>query len=226
MKTYQIPPEEEVSQFNDLDLSATYSYANYLKWTFNERLELIKGKIFKMSPAPARIHQKVSWEMSKELSKYLEGKNCEAYAAPFDVRLPRKSKASSSVTVTPLKLRESEVLGSMKDKDIITVVQPDICVICDPSKLDDRGCIGAPDIVVEILSPGNSKKELRNKYEVYEESGVKEYWIVWPEHKTFMKYALDDKGKYQPSRVMTLGDEVTTPVLPGFVLRLDDVFKD
>jgi Uma2 family endonuclease len=205
MKTYQIPPEEEVSQFNDLDLSATYSYANYLKWTFDERLELIKGKIFKMSPAPSRIHQKISQEISGMLFGFLKERTCEVYTAPFDIRLPRKSNA---------------------DKDIITVVQPDICVICDPSRLDDRGCIGAPDIVVEILSPGNSKKELRSKYEVYEESGVKEYWIVWPEHKTFVKYALDDKGKYQPSRVMTLGDEVTTPVLPGFVLKLDEVFKD
>jgi Uma2 family endonuclease len=119
--------------------------------------------------------------------------------------LPRKSKA---------------------DKDITTVVQPDICVICDLSKLDDKGCIGAPDIVVEILSPGNNKKELRNKYEVYEESGVKEYWIVWPEHKNFLKYTLDDQGKYQPSRVMIAGDEVVTPILPGFVLKLDEVFRD
>src|SRR5690606_39235284 len=108
------------------------------------------------------------------------------YTAPFDVRLPKKSRA---------------------DKEIFTVVQPDICVICDPEKLDDRGCIGAPDIVVEILSPGNNRKELRNKHEIYEESGVKEYWIVWPIEKTFMKYVLDEQGKYQPSRIMTLGDE-------------------
>jgi Uma2 family endonuclease len=216
MKTYQIPPEEQVSQFNDLDLSATYSYANYLRWTFDERLELIKGKIFKMSPAPTRTHQKVSMEISRNLANHLKGQNCEVYTAPFDVRLPRKNKLSPSASPS----------RPMNDKDIITVVQPDICVICDPSKLDDRGCVGAPDIVVEILSRGNSRKELHHKYEVYEESGVKEYWIVWPEHKTFMKYALDNKGKYQPSRVMTLGDEVTTPVLPGFILRLDEVFKD
>jgi Uma2 family endonuclease len=205
MKAYPDNPEEEVSQFNELDLSGTYSYAHYLKWAFDERLELIKGKIFKMSPAPARIHQEVSREISKRLFNHLDGMKCKAYSAPFDVRLPRKSKA---------------------DKDIATVVQPDICVICDLSKLDDKGCIGAPDIVVEILSPGNNKKELRNKYEVYEESGVKEYWIVWPEHKNFLTYTLDDQGKYQPSRVMTLGDEVTTPILPGFVLKLDEVFRD
>jgi Uma2 family endonuclease len=176
-----------------------------MKWTFDERLELIKGKIFKMSPAPTRNHQKVSQEIFVKLFNFLKPNPCEVYIAPFDVRLPRKSKA---------------------DKDITTVVQPDICVICDPSKLDDRGCIGPPDIVVETLSPGNTSKELRNKYEAYEESGVKEYWIVWPEHKTFVRYTLDEKGKYQPSRVMTLGDEVITPILPGFVLRLDEVFRD
>jgi Uma2 family endonuclease len=205
MKAYPNNPEEEVSQFNELDLSGTYSYAHYLKWAFDERLELIKGKIFKMSPAPARIHQEISIRMSTRMFNFLNDKDCKIYTAPFDVRLPRKSKA---------------------DKDISTVVQPDICVVCDPSKLDYRGCIGAPDIVVEILSPGNNKKELRNKYEIYEESGVKEYWIVWPEHKTFLKYTLDDQGKYQPSRVMIAGDEVVTPILPGFVLKLDEVFRD
>src|ERR1700761_143012 len=104
-----------------------------------------------------------------------------------------------------------------KDNDIYTVLQPDLCVICDPSKLDKCGCIGAPDIVVEILSPGNNKKELKNKYEVYEEAGVLEYWIIHPLEKTFMKYVLVD-GLFQPSRLLTMGDEVTTPVLPGFVL--------
>jgi Uma2 family endonuclease len=203
MKEYHQP--KIVNELNELDLSSTYNYANYLKWAFDERVEIVKGRLFKMTPAPSRIHQKISWAVSRVISKYLDGKKCEAYTAPFDVRLPRKSK---------------------EDKEIFTVVQPDMCVICDPSKLDDRGCIGAPDIVVEILSPGNNKKELQNKYEVYEESGVKEYWIVWPEHKTFLKYTLNVNGKYQPSRVMTVGEEVDTPILPGFVLKLEEVFQD
>ena len=188
----------------ELDFSKDYTYADYLKWTFEERLELIKGKLFKMSPAPNRMHQKLSLEIARELSNYLKGKPCEVYVAPFDVRLPRKSKA---------------------DKDIITVVQPDICVICDPAKLDDRGCLGAPDIVVEILSPGNNKKELQNKYEIYEESGVKEYWIVVPQEKTFLKYVLTEEGQFQASRLLTVGDEVATPILPGFVLQLTDLFE-
>src|ERR1700742_3184428 len=100
-------------QLAELDFSKDYTYADYLKWTFEERLELIKGKLFKMSPAPNRMHQKLSLEIARELSNYLRGKPCEVYPAPFDVRLPRRSK---------------------DDKDIITVVQPDICVICDQDK--------------------------------------------------------------------------------------------
>jgi Uma2 family endonuclease len=146
--------------FAELDVNKVYTYADYFRWTFEERLELIKGKIFEMSPAPNRIHQKLSGDIYGQLWSFLKGNKCQVFAAPFDVRLPRKSKA---------------------DKDILTVLQPDICVICNPSKLDDRGCIGAPDIVVEILSPGNNAKELKNKYEVYEESVVKEYWVVSPQ---------------------------------------------
>lgn len=190
-------------QFAELDFAKDYTYADYLKWTFEERLELIKGKLFKMSPAPNRIHQELGFRMSGILYNYLKGKSYSAFPAPFDVRLPRKSK---------------------EDKDIITVVQPDICVVCDPSKLDDKGCIDAPDIVVEILSPGNNRTELRNKYEAYEEAGEKEYWVVHPQEKTFLKYVLTN-GKFQASRLMTVGDEVTTNVLPGFVLSLDEVFN-
>ncbi len=93
-------------------------------------------------------------------------------------------------------------------------------------KIDKKGCTGAPDIVVEILSPGNNKKELRNKYDVYEESGVKEYWIVSPQDKSFLQYTLTESGKYQASRLMTVGDEVITPVLPGLTLNLDTVFEN
>ncbi|MCH5717610.1 Uma2 family endonuclease [Niabella hibiscisoli] len=175
-----------------------------LEWQAEERLELIKGRIFKMSPATKRIHQKASVFILNQLFNFLHGKQCDVYNAPFDVHLPRNSK---------------------EDKEIVTVLQPDICVVYGQSKLDDKGCLSAPDIVVEILSPGNNRKELQNKYEVYEESGVKEYWIIHPDEKTFMKYTLDDDGHYQPSRLLTFGDIVTTPVLPGFTMVLDDVFN-
>lgn len=202
---YPAPNEEKVLSFEDLDLSLTYSYAHYLNWLFDERVELIRGKIFKMSPAPSRLHQGVSGGIYYKLTDYLKNKRCKVYAAPFDVRFPKESKA---------------------DKDIYTVLQPDVCVICDKTKLDDRGCIGAPDIVAEILSPGNNKMELLYKYHIYEEFGVKEYWIVSIAHKTFLKYTLDEHGKFQPSRLFTLSEEVGSSLLPGFVLNLDEVFED
>ncbi len=157
-----------------------------------------------MSPAPNRLHQKLSGYIFTKLSVFLEKKQCEVYSAPFDVRLPRKSK---------------------EDKDIITVLQPDICVICDKAKLDDRGCIGAPDIVVEILSPGNNSKELKNKFEIYEESGVSEYWVVSPQDQTFVVYTLAD-GRYQASRMMVAGDIVTSKTLSGFSINLSELFDN
>jgi Uma2 family endonuclease len=187
----------------DLDFTKDYTYADYLKWTFEERLELIKGKLFRMS-GPNSMHQRLAGRIAGPLYIYLKGKSCEFFIAPFDVRLTRLSK---------------------DDKDIVTMVQPDLCVICDPYKVDKRGCIGAPDIVVEILSPGNNKKELNFKYHVYEEECVQEYWVVIPQEKTFLQYILKF-GKYQPSRLLTIGDEVTTEVLPGFVLSLEELFQD
>lgn len=196
--------EQEVNE-PDFSYGGIYTYADYLKWTIEERLELIKGKIFRMSPAPNRVHQSVSMRIANPIYNLLRGKKCEVFTAPFDVRFPRKSK---------------------KDEDIITVLQPDIVVVCDPSKLDDKGCIGAPDIVVEILSPSNNRKELKNKYEIYEESGVKEYWVVSPQDKTFLAYILNESGRYQPTRLMVAGDIYMTPILSGFELDLEEVFED
>jgi Uma2 family endonuclease len=187
-------------QLSDLDLNKTYTYADYLKWTFDERLELIKGK----SPAPGSVHQLISGAVFFELYSYLKGKPCKVFAAPFDVRLIRRS---------------------VNDKDITTVVQPDICVICEPKKVDGKGCIGAPDIVVEILSPGNNKKELRNKFEAYEEAGVLEYWIINPTEKNLLQYILTE-GRFQASRPFTIDDKLTTSILPGFTLTIDDLFAD
>ena len=192
-----------VMQFSDLDLNKSYTYADYVKWRFDERLELIKGKIFKMSPAPGYTHQRISQYVNFELYNFLNKKPCVVCAAPFDVLLSR----------------------TVNEEQIATVLQPDLCVICDTSKITERGCIGAPDIVIEILSPGNNKKELQNKYEVYEEAGVQEYWIIQPSEKTFFKYKLVN-GSYQPTRLLTIGDEVTTSILPGFVLSLEEVFAD
>jgi Uma2 family endonuclease len=203
-KPYPDLTETKVYSFNDVDESMTYSYAHYLNWLFDDRVELIKGKIFKMSPAPSRVHQEIFGAIFLSMGNFLKNKPCKVYGAPFDVRFPKSSKA---------------------DQDVFTVLQPDICVVCDLNKLDDRGCIGAPDLVLEVLSPGNNKKELLHKYQIYQEFGVKEYWVVSQSDQSILIYTLDSEGKFRPSKIYTLSEEVTSTVLPGFVLKLDDVFE-
>ena len=196
--------EKPVVKEPSASYSGKYSYADYLTWQIDGMVEIIKGRLFKMASAPSRIHQKVAIKLAYLLYGYLEGKPCEVYEAPFDVRLPTTTS---------------------KNEDIYTVVQPDICVICDKNKLDDAGCIGAPDWIVEILSPGNNKKEIQNKYEVYQESGVKEYWIIHPNEQTLLIYILQN-GKYFPSRLFTSGDMVNSIVILGFSLDLEAFFGD
>ena len=188
-------------QVSEPDFSKTYSYADYLLWTVAERFEIIKGKVFTMSPAPNTAHQRIVGALYFQVAQYLKGKTCEVFVAPFDVRLSRKKK----------------------DTEITTVVQPDICVVCDSDKIDEKGCLGAPDLVVEILSPGNNKKELKHKFEVYEESRVQEYWIIHPEEQTLMVYTLVGE-KYQPGKLLTNGDQVYSPLFPGFILDLNEIF--
>lgn len=183
-------PINEITSLEQLDLSKSYSYSDYLLWKFKERVEIIKGKIMEMSPAPTRFHQRISMKLTIEFSKAFDNHSCQLYAAPFDVRFPDEN-------------------GKIK-----TVVQPDLCVICDLSKLDDKGCIGAPDLVVEILSPGNTRKEMKNKFELYEEQGVKEYWIVYPDTQNIQIFVLKD-GKYIGIQPVAEGDIVTSAVFPG-----------
>ena len=182
-----------------------YSYADYLTWPMDLVAELIHGKIFKKAAAaPKRIHQKVASKLNFKLYQFLEGKICQVYPAPFDVRFPIDSK---------------------EDHEIFDVVQSDICVVCDPSILDDRGCIGAPELIVEILSPGNSKLELNHKYELYESSGVREYWIIHPEYLNLLIYTWVN-GTYVPSRLFTAGDVIESQVVKGIKLDLEEFFSD
>lgn len=195
-----------ITNINQLDMNGVYSYADYLLWKFEERVELIKGKIFKMSPAPSRRHQEVSMNITLRMGSVFKGHKCKLYAAPFDVRLPKS-------------LSPSERAGER----IYNVVQPDLCVVCDMSKLDDKGCIGAPDLIVEILSPSNSKKELKNKFDLYEESGVKEYWIVYPNEENLYINVLEN-GKYKVSRPIIDG-YVTSTLFPDLKIHTSDIFK-
>lgn len=135
-----------------VDLEKYYSFADYLTWNDDERREIIEGKIFDMSPAPDRHHQAISMKLSVVFGTYLKNRKCRVFAAPFDVRLYNK----------PVK----------NDKDIDTVVQPDIVIVCDEKKLDNRGCIGSPDMVIEILSPSSSGKDIFEKLPLYEKYGI------------------------------------------------------
>ena len=145
-----MPP---VLNLSDLDLNGSYTYADYLLWQFQERVEIILGKVFPMG-APTSWHQKASLKITISLYRYIAGSGCELYYAPFDVILPGPDGVEN------------------------TVVQPDVCVICDSSKIQKRGCFGAPDLVVEILSPSSFKQDLNEKLRLYEKHQVKEYWTI------------------------------------------------
>jgi Uma2 family endonuclease len=198
---------EEENRFQlveEPDPSLSYTYADYLKWKFEEQVELIRGKIFKMSPAPAPRHQQISVSLSSEIYNFLKKKPCKVFTAPFDVRLPVKSKK--------------------EDNEITTVVQPDICVICDETKIDGRGCLGAPDLVIEILSPGNTEKEVKLKFELYEEAGVKEYWVVYPSEENLAVFMLSEKGKYDGAKIYAGNGRIKSISVEGLIIKLEDIF--
>ncbi|MDO5616537.1 MAG: Uma2 family endonuclease [Cruoricaptor ignavus] len=192
----------EITNINQLDFNKVYSYADYLLWNIKERVELLKGRIFKMSPAPSVRHQEISMNLIGELHPLFRNQPCKFFSAPFDVRLPKQSK---------------------DNEEIYTVVQPDLCVICDENKLDERGCIGAPDLVIEIISPGNSKKELKNKFELYQEAGVKEYWIVNPLDENVLIYVLED-GIYKALQPI-VEDNIRSHIFPDLKVHTDEIFR-
>ena len=181
----------------------TYTYADYLKFKFEERLELLRGRIMKMA-APNTKHQVVAGNLFYQFKGFLNKQSCNVFIAPFDVRLP--------------------IQNLQKDNEITTVVQPDLCEIRDTSKIDEKGCCGAPDIIIEILSPGNSRRELQNKFERYQEAGVLEYWIIAPTEEFIITWFLEN-GKYTQSKPFAAGQTITSPLLPGFQLDTIEIFK-
>jgi Uma2 family endonuclease len=196
--------ENKFQMVEEPDSSLSYTYADYLKWKFEEQVELIRGQIFKMSPAPTSLHQQISGRLFLRIGNYLEKKKCHLFSAPYDVRLPVKNKT--------------------KDAEINTVVQPDLCVICDEAKIDEKGCIGAPDLIIEVLSPGNTKKEVRTKFELYEEAGVKEYWVVYPAEQNIAVFILNEKGKYDGAKIYAGNDRIKCAAVKGLIIKLDDIF--
>jgi Uma2 family endonuclease len=196
-----------IANFEDLDPNGTYTFADYLTWQFKERVELIKGKIFKMA-MPSEKHQRVSSNLHGLFWAHLKGQKCKAYHPPFDVRL-----------VKPPHLRK------VTDKSIYTVVQPDLTVVCDREKVDDKGCLGAPDLVVEILSPSTGDKDLNDKKDIYEFSEVPEYWIVHPQDGTVVVYLLNDQKKYVLGGFYPSNAKIKAVSIPNLEIDLTDVFE-
>ena len=191
-----------IADFNQLDFNQKYSYQDYLKWHFKERVELIKGKIFKMSPAPSRLHQQIVVQLTGLLWSFFRTRPCQVFVAPFDVRLP--------------------VSGDSKGQ--LTVVQPDLCIICDNDKLDERGCVGAPDLIIEVLSPGNTQHEMNRKYDLYQEAGVKEYWLIEPKDKAIFVYVLNEEAKYIGLKPYTESQSIVSSTIPKLKIDLKEVF--
>ncbi len=182
-----------------------YSYSDYLSWDEGERWELIDGFPYAMSPAPSRKHQQIAGALYYNVKSFLSGKRCQAYFAPFDVRLATPGTA---------------------DKDILTVVQPDLVVVCDHSKLDERGCLGAPDLVIEILSPSSAKMDMVTKLQLYEKYAVREYWLVHPTDETIMVYRLNEDGRYGRYDLLAREDILTSDILPDFEMALATLFDE
>jgi Uma2 family endonuclease len=184
------------------DYGVEYTYADYLKFDFEEMVELIKGKIFKMSPAPNTSHQRILRRISSKFDGLLEGTKCELFFAPTDVILPIANKRRETAT---------------------TVVQPDLFVICNDHIVEQRGIFGVPNLIIEILSPHTKKKDLQNKYEVYEEAGVKEYWIAMPEQKLVEVFVLENQ-KYKRIQTYVHTDIFECVTMPELVLDLNIIF--
>lgn len=180
----------------------SYTFADCLTWPENERIELIDGEAVLMS-LPSTVHQKISGELFRQLTNFLEGKKCEVFSAPFGVRLFEKDGDSP--------------------ENVDTMVEPDISVICDRDKLDRHGCKGAPDLIVEILSPSTQRRDRLIKLELYQRAGVREYWLVSPEEQT-VQVLLFTNGLLLPRELYKKGDVAKVNVLEGCFLELEKVF--
>jgi Uma2 family endonuclease len=181
-----------------------FTYRDYLKWPEDERWEIIEGIAYNMSGASER-HQSVSFEISRQLGNYFQNKKCKVYYSPFDVILPS---------------------GDEPDEEVLTVVQPDIFIVCDKKKIYETKCKGAPDLIIEILSPSTGKKDMREKRKLYEKNGVKEYWIVDPVHNTIQVFRLNDTNKYEFPVLYIEDDKILNiDMFPKLKINLKKVFK-
>jgi Uma2 family endonuclease len=188
----------------EVTYGTVFTYADYINFDFDEMVELIRGRIFRMSPAPRTSHQIILVNLTRVFSTALYKQKCQVFVAPFDIILPIADKRREKAT---------------------TVVQPDLCVICNPAIIEEAGCFGVPDLIIEILSPSTSKKDFNDKYTVYEEAGVKEYWIVMPESKLIEVFHLV-KAQYQRIHTYVDTDSITPITLPDLDVNLSEIFPE
>lgn len=182
---------------------ARYTFADCLAWEKNERIEIVNGEAFMMAP-PTVEHQRISGEIFRQLANYLEGKTCEVFAGPFGVRL-------------------FEQAGDAPE-DVDTMVEPDISVVCDSSKLDKHGCKGAPDLIVEILSSSTRRYDRLVKLGLYQRAGVREYWIVNPEDRTVQVMLQDGAGSLRLYEDYGREDMAKVNILEDCLIDLSKVF--
>jgi len=193
--------------FPALKTEETYTYADYLTWSDDERWELIGGAAYNMSAAPSTRHQEAVGELFFQIRSFLKDKGkCKAFFAPFDVRLPKAVKKH--------------------DHDITDTVQPDIAVICDPEKIDDKGCLGAPDFIIEVLSPFTASKDYIKKRALYETHGVKEYWLVHPYDNLVTVFVMGNDGRYETPVFHEGKGLIEVKALPGLSIDMDAVFGE
>lgn len=182
-----------------------YTFADVLTWGENERIEIIDGEAVMMAP-PSSVHQEIAAELTRQLGNYLEGKRCKVYPAPFAVRLFE---------------RDGEA-----PEDVDTMVEPDLSIVCDRDKIDKQGCRGAPDLVIEILSPSTHRHDRITKYNLYQRAGVREYWIVEPEAQTVQVFLCNENGLLLPHESYGRGDVARVNVLEGCFIDLGKVFSE
>jgi Uma2 family endonuclease len=193
-----------ITSFDQLDLTKQYTYADYLAWQIEERLEIIKGWVMRMA-APNIAHQSISMALTLEMGMFFKKHACIFLVAPTDVCLMTKNAKNTAVK---------------------TVLQPDLLVVCDLDKKQANRIVGAPDLIVEILSPGNSRKEMKSKFEVYEENGVREYWIVSPVEKNISVFVLNEQGKFIGLRPCADDEIMISTIFPELSVDLNEVFKN
>lgn len=195
-----------ITDLSQLDPNGSYTYADYLTWRFTEYVELIKGRIMRKMSAPTSQHQTVASKFHGEIYGYLKGRPCQIFSAPFDVRLMRSTGNG--------------------DAQIQTVVQPDISIIRNLNKIDRRGCVGAPDWIIEIVSPSSLALDTRTKFDLYAENDVREYWIAYPGEQTILAYTLGANEQYELTGTYVEPGPMRSTTLPELLIDWNDIFQE